>query len=74
MSRAKKPAASAATVTGCTIIAQPSVANEHSRTAVVALAEACKANAEAISRAADALKGDGGRINTGINIVSGERS
>jgi len=44
------------TVANCNFVGQEAT-NEHTRTAVVALADAAKANADAINQIAQALKG-----------------
>lgn len=55
------------TISGCSVNAESGKAIDPS--AVIALANACKANAEAISKAAEALKGTApGVVHTGIKI------
>lgn len=59
------------TVANCTFTGNTS-ANEHTRAAAVALAEAAKANAEAIAEIARALKG--GNIESMLKIVTNPES
>jgi hypothetical protein len=66
----KEPAAAPApsyTVKDCSFV-NTSAANKHTRAAVEALAAAAKANAEAISRIADALQGSQMTVESGIRI------
>lgn len=51
-----------------------SVVNEHTRAAVVALAEACTANAEAIQRIAEMLESKPGIAGPGIYITNNDRA
>ena len=61
------PAAPSYTVTNCTIT-NDSSANEHTRAAVEALANAIAENARAITAVAHALEGGGARMDAGIRI------
>lgn len=54
-------------VENCTFT-NTSAANEHTRAAVEALANAAKANAEAIGKIADALKGSPATMETALRI------
>jgi seryl-tRNA(Sec) selenium transferase len=70
MAAKKQPAAPAAptyTVTDCTITNNSS-ANEHTRAAVEALANAVAENARAITAIAQALQGGGARMDCGIRL------
>lgn len=56
------------TVTNCNFTAQTAPANEHTRDAVIAIAKAAEANAVAIGKLADALKGGNATMETGLRI------
>ena len=55
------------TVTNCTVT-NNSAANEHTRAAIEALAEAASANARAIERIAQALTGPPANMEAGIRV------
>jgi hypothetical protein len=57
----------AAVVSHCTFT-NSSAANEHTRAAVVALADAIKSNADAIIATANALRGSPATMGTGLHI------
>ena len=63
------PAAPSYSASNCTITNNSS-ANEHTRAAVEALANAVAENARAITAIAQALEGGGARMDTGIRIGS----
>lgn len=68
--KAKNPAikpTSTYNIENCTFT-NTSAANEHTRAAIEALANAAKANAEAIGKIADALKGSPATMETAIRI------
>jgi len=70
-STAKKTAPAApttVTVTGCHLTNQAPAANEHTRAAVEALANAAAENAQAISAIAKALQGGNAVVDTMIRI------
>ena len=75
MTAKKQPAAPAApvapsySVSKCTITNNSS-ANEHTRAAVEALANAAAENARAITAIAQALEGGGARMDAGIRLGS----
>lgn len=50
------------------VITNTSAANEHTRAAVEALANACGKNADALAEIARALKGGNATMNAGIHI------
>lgn len=58
------------TVQNCTIT-NTSAANEHTRAAVEALANAARANADAIAEVARALKGEPATMQSGIHVGGG---
>jgi hypothetical protein len=55
--KTKQPAPQGPVITNCSFVNEAPKANEHTRAAVVALAEAAQANANAIAKIAEALKG-----------------
>ena len=74
MATSKKPVAAPLppvynSITNCTIT-NTSAANEHTRAAIEALADAAKANAEAISAIAKGLTGSSAHMGSGITIGS----
>jgi len=62
------PAVPTYSVSHCSFVAEAAPANEHTRDAAVALARAAEANANAIGRIADALKGGNATMETGLRI------
>lgn len=74
MATSKKPVAAYPppahnTISNC-VITNTSAANEHTRAAIEALANAAKANAEAISAIAAGLKGSPATMEAGIVLGS----
>jgi len=63
------PAAPSYSVSNCTITNNSS-ANEHTRAAVEALANAVAENARAVTAIAQALQGGGARMDAGIRLGS----